>query len=64
MARTEEYVENRMFQTNQEKLFESAVVKMQRQLRTKKKKIEKGALKSEQLESSCARWTAFISCHE
>ena len=30
MARTEEYVENRMFQTNQEKLFESAVVKMRR----------------------------------
>ena len=30
----------------------------------KQKKIEKGALKSEELEGSWTRWTAFTSCHE
>lgn len=29
-----------------------------------KKKLEKGALKSEELEGSWTRWTAFTSCHE
>ena len=42
MDRTEEYVQNRMFRTNQEKLFESAVVKMRRHsLEARKKKLKK-----------------------